>query len=259
MRLNKINVNVKSAAFESAKTKLGYVKNDADKIIKSQDVDLRRSAQLVHKNLEHAFENVSAQCDISDSKSLGNAEYVFKERDIVRQLQFKLEAIFLKDIEPKPLLTSSEAPTKLCNVVKLQKTSCPTFSGSPRDFAQFKRNFNALVNVTGRLDVEIGTNLLNAIPSKYQYLLANLQLSEHSKMMDILQEKFGQSCLVVEDIVNQIEKMKPITTSRGFVEFVEKLERFKLHLETLGVLDQIATITTVGKLEARLPSLIYID
>ena len=72
-------------------------------------------------------------------------------------------------------------------------------------------------------------------------------------MMDILVEKFGQSCLVVEDIINQIEKLKSVSTNKGFIEFVEKLERFKLDLETLGVLDQIATISTVGKLEARLP------
>ena len=153
----------------------------------------------------------------------------------------------------------SDPSAKLSCAVKLQKMSCPSFSGSPRDFAQFKRNFNALVNVPCRPAVEIGTNLVNAIPVKYQYLLANLDLTEHTKMMDILVEKFGQSCLVVEDIINQIEKMKTVSTNKGFIEFVEKLERFKLDLETLGVLDQIATISTVGKLEARLPPLIYID
>ena len=62
-----------------------------------------------------------------------------------------------------------------------------------------------------------------------------MKLDRNGRMMEILMDKFGQSCLVVEDVVNQIEKMKPVTTNKGFIEFVEKLERFKLDLETLEV------------------------
>ena len=44
----------------------------------------------------------------------------------------------------------------------------------------------------------------------------------------MLENRFGPSCLVVQDIVSQIEKMKIITTDKGFIEFVEKLEKIKL-------------------------------
>jgi hypothetical protein len=75
----------------------------------------------------------------------------------------------------------------------------------------------------------------------------------------VLMAKFGSSRLVIDDIVSQMEKMKTITTDKGFVEFVEKLEKIKLDLETLKIIGEIANSTVIGKLESKLPTLINID
>ena len=143
--------------------------------------------------------------------------------------------------------------------VKLQKLSCPKFSGIPRDFANFKRDFNELVNVPGRPDVEIGINLRESIPQKHLHLINHLETTKHKEMMTILEKKFGSKSLVVRDIISQIEKLKPISTDKGFIEFVEQLEKVKLDLETLGQISEIANAGYIGKIEDKLPQLISID
>ena len=145
------------------------------------------------------------------------------------------------------------------NTVKLQKLSCPKFSGIPRDFANFKRDFNELVNVPGRPDVEIGINLRESIPQKHLHLINHLETTKHKEMMSILEKKFGSKSLVVRDIISQIEKLKPISTDKGFIEFVEQLEKVKLDLETLGQISEIANAGYIGKIEDKLPQLISID
>ena len=81
--------------------------------------------------------------------------------------------------------------------VKLQKISCPKFSGIPREFAKFKRDFNKIVAVSSRPDVEIGYNLRESIPQKYIHLLDHLDTAQHEEMMTILETKFGNKSLVI--------------------------------------------------------------
>ena len=202
------------------------------------------------------------------SKTSGEKEKTLKteyteEGRVVHKLILQLASITISNQE-KSGDSKSQTVTKgqsvdRTSIVKLQKMSCPKFSGYARDFSHFKRDFNAMVNVVGRSDVEIGSNLLNAVPTNYQHLIDNLDMSNHQEMMKVLTSKFGSSRLVIDDIVSQMEKLKAITTDKGFVEFVEKLEKIKLDLETLEIIGEIANSTVIGKLESKLPTLISID
>ena len=133
--------------------------------------------------------------------------------------------------------------------VKLQKISCPKFSGIPREFAKFKRDFNKIVAVSSRPDVEIGYNLRESIPQKYIHLLDTLDTAQHEEMMS----------LVIRDIISQIEKTKNISTDKAFIEFVEQLEKIKLDLETLDQILEVANSGYISKIEARLPFCISTD
>ena len=106
----------------------------------------------------------------------------------------KLEAIAIEQPMPRPASvplpsTNVDRSHTGAGVVKLQKISCPKFSGIPRDFAQFKRDFNRLVAVPGRPDVEIGFNLRESIPARHSHLVQHLDTSQHAEMMDILEDK----------------------------------------------------------------------
>ena len=84
------------------------------------------------------------------------------------------------------------------------------------------------------------------IPERFQHLISHLETDDHEGMMEVLEERFGQGCLVVQDIVNQIERMKPVTSDKGFIEFVEKVEQMKLNLEALHLLDELANHSCIS-------------
>jgi hypothetical protein len=44
-------------------------------------------------------------------------------------------------------------------------------------------------------------------------------------MMNALTKKFGQSRLVVDSVVGEMERMKTITNDKQFLDFVEMLEK----------------------------------
>ena len=64
---------------------------------------------------------------------------------------------------------------------------------------------------------------------------------------------------MVDDIVSQIEKMKPRTTDKAFLEFVEKMEKINIDLTTLGKVQADANPRELSNLEKKLPTLINID
>ena len=142
----------------------------------------------------------------------------------MEDLIVKLEAIAIESTTSRTATVAVADP----GVVKLQKITCPKFSGLPRDFTQFKKDFNRLVPVAGRADIEIGINLRDSTPAKHRHLLQHLDTSQHKEMMTILEKKFGTKDVVIVDIISQIEKMKNITTDKGFIEFVEQLEKIRL-------------------------------
>ena len=94
---------------------------------------------------------------------------------------------------------------------------------------------------------------------QFQHLISHLEADDHKGIMEVLDERFGQGCLVIQDIVNQIEKMKPVTTDKGYIEFVEKVEQMKLDLQALDMLDELANHSNISKLESKLPAMISID
>ena len=69
-----------------------------------------------------------------------------------------------------------------------------------------------------------------AVPKKFEHLIANVDLSHWVKMMAIIKGKFGRTFLIVESVVWDIEKVKPITGEKAdklFVDFVETLEKIE--------------------------------
>ena len=134
--------------------------------------------------------------------------------------------------------------------------SAPTFSGQTRDFAKFKRDFEALV-VPDRYPLDVAEYLRQAVPEEYHHLLNNVAHPED--MMEVLVDKFGNRKLVVNDALSQIEEMGPITTDEEFVHFVEGLEKIIVDFKSLGYMDEVGNLTFISKLESKLPMVIRFD
>ena len=132
----------------------------------------------------------------------------------------------------------------------------PGFSGACREFAAWKRDFNSIVNVTGRPAVEIGATLKSCIPKKYHYLFEGLSFEEHDEMMSRVENKFGKVRVIVDEVVGEIRKMKPVVDSKGFVSFAEKLDRVD---REMGMEAEIYNSTVLAELEQKLPHLVMRD
>ena len=244
---------------ETSKKKLDSIKKNAKIVVEAADEHVLATANLAKEELvealaSHETKVVEYKAFSMEKNSQGEEEKYTAaitldalELDEIMELKMKLSAVISKTqglSETKSKTSSSvevnQSKVNKTDIAKLQKLSYPKFSGTPRDFVRFKRNFNKLVNVAGRSAIEIGSNLQNAIPERFQHLISHLETDDHEGMMEVLEERFGPGCLVVQDIVNQIERMKPVTSDKGFIEFVEKVEQMKLNLEALHLLDELA-------------------
>lgn len=123
------------------------------------------------------------------------------------------------------LVTSLAVVTVPTRAARIKiKLPAITFSGLPRYFATFKKEFEEVV-IPGRPDTEIGALLSDAVPEKHRHLLRNLDLSNHTEAMKILQEEFGKPEHVMNYVVSELCKLKLVTSDKLFVEFVENIEK----------------------------------
>ena len=129
------------------------------------------------------------------------------------------------------------------------------FSGLPRDFATFKRDFEAII-VPHRSSADIGLYLRQAVPAKDLHLIANVDVENHAEMMTILAAEFGTTRQIVDSVVSEIERLKLVTSDVGFIDYVEKLEKVYRDLKTVKMVEEVANATVIGKLESKLPTVI---
>ena len=107
----------------------------------------------------------------------------------------------LATASPTPVTSAAAAP------VKLEKARNITFSGKAHDFATFKKSFESIV-APNRPDTEIVIRLKQAIPSKDEHLLSNVELHEWKQMKKILADKFGTARKVVANVLAELDKLR---------------------------------------------------
>ena len=143
--------------------------------------------------------------------------------------------------------------------LKLKKLEARHFSGQRREYAAWKRDFLDVVVVPGRPQAEIGFTLKSCIPLKFHYLFDNLSLSEHGKMLEILDNKFGKARLIIDETIAEMERIKPVTNDQDFITFVDKIDKIRRDLSELKMEGEIQNSTVLSKLEQKLPFLVRRD
>ena len=126
------------------------------------------------------------------------------------------------------------------------------FTGEARDFAAFKKDFETIV-VPNRAASDTGYRLKQAIPQKHKHLIANVEIADYKKMLEILSQKFGTKKQVIDSIINEIEKTKPIDRDRKFIDFVELVEKIKRDAEATNMINEVATAGMIARIETKLP------
>ena len=144
------------------------------------------------------------------------------------------------------------------SAVKVSKIDSIKFSGEPRDFSDFCKEFKSVI-VPHRSKAEIGIYLRQAVPVQHRHLLDNIELDDWELMMDALKEKFGTSKLVTGNVLADLRKIKVVTSDKGFVDFVEKVQRAERNMKAVGLLDQLSNAVILNELESKLPHVFYMD
>ena len=287
IRFEKIKMDIDSIPerekqLNASREEFKNAKEAAGKIVADEEEELK-PAEYVKSALTKAFTNLVAGAKLvrggyearEDEETSYEAKVDYsKEQREMSELLIKLERIILtqKVNEEKEksigfhamagagVLSSTRIDSSSgSSVIKMNKVECPKFSGFPRDFAQFKKEFESIVAVPGRQDNEVGVQLRNAIPRKFVHLINNFELADYKSMMEVLTVEFGASYLVVDDVVAQIERIKLVINDKTFIDFVEKLEKIQRDLSALSLVEEIANSAMIGKLEAKLPHLVYRD
>ena len=180
----------------------------------------------------------------TDKKQLDVEKKVDKSEDIneAEDLNLKLESISIKlktNIDEsktsKPRSSSSSVLIDRNNstIIKPKETRSPKFSGYDRDFVQFKKDFIEIVMHPERSDVEIGYYLREAVPAKFKHLVSHIFYSDHEKMMQVLDKKFGPDRfkefienLTAETVLKKEDKqdktVEDVTDDQNLVEKVTR-------------------------------------
>lgn len=248
----------------------------ANAVVISDDKNILRTASFHKSTIENEFNKLKdlgqdlaglaphvigcvdqSEVELFDcsKETLGRREILSKLEKVIKEVELNDKIEVAKVSQPTVVSTTTPVAPVTCersNMLKL-KVKPPTFSGKCREFAIFKRDFETIVSVDGRTDVEIGALLKESVPQKFKYLLDKVKLSDHKEMMDILVAKFGRARIIVDECTNEIRNMKIVTNDRDFISFVEHVDKLKRDLEQLNLLSDIANTTVISDLEAKLP------
>ena len=236
--IGKKDLHVKNAkrSFENAKKVVLDTLN-------SEDENVKRTASTVKVEFKKNFENLLVHSRdllelLRGKKGVTSMEKeeadCGKEEMAASELINKLDVIIkLQEFNEKERQSTSFSHNSTVNqtqsnsFLKLKKLSAPKFSGLSREFAKFRRDFNTIVVVDGRHDVEIGATLKESVPQRWHHLIDNLALDQHKEMMKILTTKFGSSRVIVDEIVSEIKRMKLVTSDQMFVQFVDSIDKIQ--------------------------------
>ena len=261
-QMMKLSIPERKKQHTEAKQSLIATKSLATKVSISSDPLEQRTAELIKNKLTKEINNLKEMksslvkaMEEEDAEDKVSVDDVLEEDKDVSELIHSLDKIILKLADDKPVPVES----RVTDYIKLKKIDCPKFSGVVREFATFKKEFMSIVAVSGRPKSEIGINLKNAIPKKHQHLIDNIDTDNYEEMMTVLTAKFGQTHLIIDSVVVEIEKIKIVTNDKQYLEFVESLEKIRRDLEALNLFEEIANSTVIGKLEQKLPTLVRRD
>ena len=93
-------------------------------------------------------------------------------------------------------------------------------------------------------------------------MLRNNDLANYTDAMDILQNEYGKPHMVISDVNEELDKLKPPTGEKadhGFIAFVEKIENICRDMETISCSGDLKNGHMINVLVRKLPSKVSQD
>ena len=224
------------AAHDSLKNTCLDIKEPFDTVLESINRDFKWSTITKDYNSLNA-----------GAEELLNSQALAREKENESKVQVRQTSNHDKD--PKVVSSGSAAP------IKLEKAETIGFTGSARDYARFKREFEMIV-VPNRSKTEVGLRLRQAVPKENRHLLDNIALEDYAQMFVVLNEEFGTADRVVNSILGEIKRLKAPGDDKAFVAFVEKIEDAARDLEAVNLLAEIVNQPTIADITEKFTDMI---
>ena len=153
--------------------------------------------------------------------------------------------------------TQQSAIAGKSNIEKMQP---PKFSGSIRDFARFKSEYDAIVKPSYQNPVHQMHVLKNrCLQNEALELVKNL--TDLHSIWKRLTDKYGNEVDIVDAVIQDIQgaNISKNSRDRGFVDFVGILEKGVQDLTAIKKESEIASAYTVRIIEAKIPQRIHLS
>ena len=140
------------------------------------------------------------------------------------------------------------------NLMKLHKISLPSFNGTIRDYPKFKADFKKFIMPNIESTSSASYILSSCLSGEPLEKIRNVD-DDIGKMWQRLDEVYGDTSKVIDIILNEIKRMKPIVEgdNKAFVEFVDVIEMGHRDLSRLNIEKEISNSQTVSLIEEKLP------
>ena len=135
--------------------------------------------------------------------------------------------------------------------IKLKPVELPRFAGNLRDYPRFKRDFEK--QVLPHTSPESAAFTLRQCLSKEVQEKVSLVDDDVDRMLQKLDEEYGDPSLMTDQIVNEIRNYEVQGKKERLVKFIDIIERGFYDLSRLGLDREMSNTTVVGIIEAKLP------
>ena len=135
--------------------------------------------------------------------------------------------------------------------IHVKPLNSPHFSGNIRQYVSFKQDLNRLMTKQYGQDPYA---LRQCLSGEALETIKGIE-GDYLEMFQRLDAKYGEPRKVVDAIIFDIQKLKPVPEgdSRKFINMVDVVERSWLELQRLGMPQEINTTTMVTMVEKLLP------
>ena len=154
--------------------------------------------------------------------------------------------------KPKPSVTPKKEKDKVGNV-KMEKMPLPKFTGEPRFYHRFKKDFLDLVRPNLN-DREAAFTFRKCLGENVEVILGSGDFTVE-QMIERLDEKFGEPSKIIDSIIGDIKKFKVIDLddSKRLIDLINIIERAFYDLQSLKMEQEISNCNVVSLIESKLP------
>ena len=180
-------------------------------------------------------------------KGKGESTMIEAEEYINELESKKIEVLCIK--QQQQVNVDNEEKDK---ALKVKSIPPPVFSGEIRDYPNFKEDYERLMKGSFHKDPYALRSCLSGPALSVVQGVEN----DYDKMFKRLDDKFGDSCKLVDTILCDLKTIKPIGEgdTKSFIRVVEKLERCWLDMKRMSLEKEMNTTSMVSFIEKIMPS-----